>query len=74
MIINSCTLTYNRLATLTNVAQSGSGTLQDHFETVDGFLPNCKANLLPAFLFLTNTILSLFISSISITKLNYMQR
>lgn len=51
VLISSCTSTSNKLATLTNVAKSGSETLVHHFLTVDGSLSNFSVSYLSVFFF-----------------------
>ena len=57
---------------LSKLLRSGCDELVHHFETVDGFTPNCSANHLLVHFFSTKTTLMRFISSITlflVTKL-----
>lgn len=73
LLIKSLLSTFNSSAILERVTRSGCETFVHHLETVDGSLPNSFANHLPVFFFSTRTILSRFISFISITLLNILQ-
>ena len=74
LLMSSLLSIFNNSAILERVAKSGCETLVHHFDTVEGSFFNCSANHLPVFFFSTKTNLSLFISLISIIKLNLKQR
>ena len=55
---------FNNFEILIIVSNGGCDVLVHHFETVEGFTPNCSANHLLVFFFSTSTIFKRLISII----------
>ena len=64
LTINSFISTSSKSEILSKLLRSGCDELVHHFETVDGFTPNCSANHLLVRFFSTKTTFMRFISSI----------
>lgn len=70
LTINSFISTPSKSEILSKLLRSGCDELVHHFETVDGFTPNCSANHLLVRFFSTKTTFMRFISSISLFVCN----
>ena len=70
LTINSFISTPSKSEILSKLLRSGCDELVHHFETVDGFTPNCSANHLLVRFFSTKTTFMRFISSITLFVCN----
>ena len=70
LTINSFISTPSKSEILSKLLRSGCDELVHHFETVDGFTPNCSASHLLVRFFSTKTTFMRFISSITLFVCN----